>query len=104
MFDIRFGHIHVYLQGQYFQYFFPFVCNIFLVILFALVVFAFNAFLVYIFATAPGISVLQARESNSLSDDRREPRLFLYCSHTTTLSFRLQFPIVSVFPSDGSRE
>ena len=40
-----------------------------------------------------------ARESYSLSDYRRvrrlslEPRLFLYCGHSTTLSFRLQFPM-----------
>ena len=42
------------------------------------------------------------RESNSLSDYRRvrllslEPRLFLYCPHCATLSFRLQFPSLSI--------
>ena len=42
------------------------------------------------------------RESNSLSDYWRvrllslEPRLFLYCPHSTTLSFRLQFPSFSI--------
>ena len=40
--------------------------------------------------------------SNSLSDYRRvrllslEPRRFLYCPHCTTLSFRLQFPSLSI--------
>ena len=39
------------------------------------------------------------RESYSLSDYRRvrrlsvQPRLFLYCRHSSTLSFRLQFPM-----------
>ena len=47
VFDIRSGHI--YFQGQYSLYFFPFVCSIFLLIFFALVVFVFNAFLVIIF-------------------------------------------------------
>ena len=42
------------------------------------------------------------RESNSLSDYWRvrllslEPRLFLYCPHSTALSFRLQFPSFSI--------
>ena len=42
------------------------------------------------------------RESNSPSDYWRvrplslEPRLFLYCPHSTTLSFRLQFPSFSI--------
>ena len=42
------------------------------------------------------------RESNSLSDYWRvrllslEPRLFLYCPHNATLSFRLQFPSFSI--------
>ena len=42
------------------------------------------------------------RESNSSSDYWRvrplslEPRLFLYCPHSTTLSFRLQFPSFSI--------
>ena len=56
VFDIRSGHLH--FQGQNFLYFFPFVCSIFLLILFALVVFVFNAFLVIIFAAAPRIAVL----------------------------------------------
>ena len=47
VFDIRSGHI--YFQGQYSLYFFPFVCSIFLVVFFALVVFVFNAFLVITF-------------------------------------------------------
>ena len=47
VFDIRSGHIH--FQGQYSLYFFPFVCSIFLVVFFALVVFVFNAFLVITF-------------------------------------------------------
>ena len=69
-----------------------------------MVVFTCNAFLVIIFAIAPGISVLEARDSNSLSDDRRQPRLFLYCPHTTTLYLSGCNSLVSVFPSDGSRE
>ena len=42
------------------------------------------------------------RESNSQSDYWRvrllslEPRLFLYCPHSNTLSFRLQFPSFSI--------
>ena len=42
------------------------------------------------------------RESNSLSDYWRvrllslQPRLFLYCPHSTTLSFRLQLPSFSI--------
>ena len=47
VFDIRSGHI--YFQGQYYLYFFPFVYSIFLLIFFALVVFVFSAFLVIIF-------------------------------------------------------
>ena len=54
--DIR--SCHIYFQGQYFLYFFFLICSIFLVILFALVVFVSNAFLVIIFAAAPRISVL----------------------------------------------
>ena len=46
-FDIRSDHI--YFQGQYFLYFSPFVCSIFVVIFIALVVFVFNSFLVIIF-------------------------------------------------------
>ena len=45
---VLFGPV-TYFQGQYSLYFFPFVCSIFLVIFFALVDFAFNAFLVIIF-------------------------------------------------------
>ena len=47
---------------------------------------------------APGAKSLEGGPVfNSLSDYRRvrllslEPRLFLYCPHSTTLSFRLQF-------------
>ena len=47
VFDIRSGHIP--FQGQYSPYFFPFICSIFLVVFFALVVFVFNAFLVITF-------------------------------------------------------
>ena len=85
---------------------FPFCLQYFLSLLFALVVFTCNAFLVIIFAIAPGISVLEARDSNSLSDDRRQPRLFLYCPHVLTLPLYLSGcnSLVSVFPSDGSRE
>ena len=46
-FDIRSGHIC--FQGQYFLYFSPFVCSIFVVIFIALVVFVFSSFLVIIF-------------------------------------------------------
>ena len=47
VFDVRSGHI--YFQGQYSLHFFPFVCNIFLVLFFALVVFLSNPFLVILF-------------------------------------------------------
>ena len=67
---------HIYFQGQYSLYFFPFVCSIFLVIVFALVDFVFNAFLaIILLQPLPGV------ESNSLSDYWRvrllslEPRL-----------------------------
>ena len=46
-FDIRSGHL--YFQGQYFLYFSPFVCSIFLAIFIALVVFVFNPFLFILF-------------------------------------------------------
>ena len=46
-FDIQSGHI--YFQGQYFLYFSPFVCSIFLAIFIALVVLVFNYFLFIIF-------------------------------------------------------
>ena len=46
-FDIRSGHIC--FQAQYFLYFSPFVCSIFVVIFIALVVFVFSSFLVIIF-------------------------------------------------------
>ena len=75
-FDIRSGHI--YFQGQYFLYFSPFVWSIFLVMFIALVVFVFNSFL--------DLRLLSL-----------EPRLFLYCPHSTTWSFRLQFNLVSAF-------
>ena len=105
-FDIRSGHM--YFQGQYFLYFSPFVCSIFLAIFIALAVFVFNSFLFILFLQP--LPVFQSYESNSLSDCRRvrllslEPRLFLYCPHSTTLSFRLQFPNFSIYLSDGSRE
>ena len=40
---------HIYFQGQYSLHFFPFVCSIFLVLFFALVVFLSNPFLVILF-------------------------------------------------------
>ena len=40
---------HIFSRSVYSLYFFPFVCSIFLVIFFPLVVFVFNAFLVIIF-------------------------------------------------------
>ena len=46
-FDILSGHM--YFQGQYFLYFSPFVCSIFLAIFIALVVFVFNSFLFILF-------------------------------------------------------
>ena len=46
-FNIRSGHM--YFQGQYFLYFSPFVCSIFLAIFIALVVFVFNSFLFILF-------------------------------------------------------
>ena len=74
VFDFRSSHI--YFQGHYSLYFFPFVCSIFLVIVFALVDFVFNAFLaIILLQPLPGV------ESNSLSDYWRvrllslEPRL-----------------------------
>ena len=45
--DILSGHM--YFQGQYFLYFSPFVCSIFLAIFIALVVFVFNSFLFILF-------------------------------------------------------
>ena len=57
VFDIRSGHI--YFQGQYSLYFFPFVCSIFL--LYSLlwsILFSMLSLLLF-YAAAPGISVLQ---------------------------------------------
>ena len=45
----RVRHSVLYCQGRYSLYLFPFVCSIFLVVFFTLVVFVFNAFLVIIF-------------------------------------------------------
>ena len=96
VFDVRSGHI--YFKGQYSLGFFPFVCSIFLFIFFTLVVFCFQSFPCYYFpAAAPGISVLQGslipcRINRRVRLLPLEPRLFLYCPHCTTLSFRLQFP------------
>ena len=108
-FDIRSGHI--YFQGQYFLYFSPFVWSILLVMLIALVAFVFNSFLVIIFSFCSRSRDFSLTwESNSLSDYRRvrllslKARLFLCCPHSTTLSFRLQLPSFSIYPSDGSRE
>ena len=53
-------------SGQYFLFFFPFVCSIFLVVFFALVVFTFNAFLIFSCIRSRDFSL--KRESNSLSD------------------------------------
>ena len=50
-FNIRSGHM--YFQGQYFLYFSPFVCSIFLAIFIALVVFVFNSFLQFIIFLQP---------------------------------------------------
>ena len=79
--------------------------------LIALVVFVFNSFLVIIFSFCSRSRDFSLTwESNSLSDYRRvrllslKPRLFLCCPHSTTLSFRLQLPSFSIYPSDGSRE
>ena len=92
--DIRSGHI--YLQGQYSLYFFPFVWSIFFVIFFALVVLVFNAFLVIIFLPLPGFqSYKGAYFPVRLPALSLERRLFLYCPHSTTLSFRLHFPSFS---------
>ena len=102
VFDFRSSHI--YFQGQFSLYFFPFVCSIFLDIVFALVDFVFNAFLVIILLQPlPGV------KSNSLSDYWRvtllslEPRLSftvlpvpLYLSGCNSQA--------SAFRSDGSRE
>ena len=108
-FDIWSGHI--YFQGQYFLYFSPFVWSILLVMFIALVVFVFNSFLVIIFSFCSRSQDFSLTwESNSLSDYRRvrllslKPRLFLCCPHSTTLSFRLQLPSFSIYPSDRSRE
>ena len=46
---VRHSVRHIYFQGQYSLHFFPFVCSIFLVLYFALVVFLSNPFLVILF-------------------------------------------------------
>ena len=87
-FDIRSGHIH--FRGQYSLYFFPFVCSIFLVVFFALVVFVFNAFLVIIFLhPLPGFSL--TRESNSMSDHWRVRLLSLEAASSPILSSQYHF-------------
>ena len=93
---------HIFSRSV-FSVLFHFVCSIFLVIFFALVVFVFNPFLSIIFQTCSRSRDFSlTRGSNSLSDYWRarllslEPRLFLYCPHCATLSFRLQFPSLSI--------
>ena len=51
VFDIRSGHyiFKVSIQPEYSLHFFPFVCSVFLVLFFALVVFLSNPFLVILF-------------------------------------------------------
>ena len=85
---------------------FSFCLQYFLSLLFALVLFTFNAFLVIIFATAPGISVLQARDLGSLIPCRMTGanRVFSYIVLTVPLYLSGCNSLVSVFPSDGSRE
>ena len=84
-----------------FSVLFPFCLQYFLTLFFALVDFVFNAFLVIILCSRSRDFSL-TRESNSLSDYWRvrllflEPRLSLYCPRCTTLSFRLQFPSLSI--------
>ena len=83
---------HIF-SSQYSLCFFPFVCSIFLVIFFALVVFCFQCFpCCYFLQPLPGFQSYKGRV-RLLS---LEPRLFLYCPHCTTLSFRLQFPSFSI--------
>ena len=108
VFDIRSGHI--YFQRQYFLYFIPFCFKYFLYELHTLLwLYLFSMLSLLLFFCSHSLNFSLTRESNSLSDYRRvrmpslEPRLFLYCPHSTTLSFRLKF-LVSAFPSAGSRE
>ena len=103
VFNIRSGHIH--FQGQYSLYFFPFVCSIFLVVFFALVVFIFSAFLVIIFLhPLPGFLSYKGVSFpvGLLGRKTAIPRAATfptYCPHSTTLSFMLQFPSFSIsFP------
>ena len=92
---------HIFSRSV-FSVLFPFCLQYFLVIFFALVVFVFNAFLVLLFSCSRSRDFSITRESNSLSDYRRvrlhilPAEYFLYCPHCTTLSFRLQFPSLSI--------
>ena len=89
---------HTFSTGQYSLYFFPFICSIFLVVFFALILFV-SMLCLLLFSCIRSRDFILTRESNSLSDYWRvrrlsiELRLFLvYCPHGTTLSFKLQFP------------
>ena len=96
VFEIRSGHIH--FQGQYCLYPFPFVSSIFLVVFFALVVFVFNAFLVIIFLH-PLRDFSLSVPVGLLARKTAIPRAAsfpIFCPHSTTLSFRLQFPSFSI--------
>ena len=95
--------IAAYLQGQYFQHFFPFVCNIFLVYsLLWLYLLSMLSLLLFL-QSLPGF---QSYKPGSLIPCRMTgaSRVFSYIVLTVPLYLSGCNSLVSVFPSDGSRE
>ena len=95
--------IAAYLQGQYFQHFFPFVCNIFLVYsLLWLYLLAMLSLLLFL-QSLPGF---QSQKPGTLIPCRMTgaSRVFSYIVLTLPLYLSGCNSLVSVFPSDGSRE
>ena len=93
---------HIFLRSV-FPVLFPFCLQYFRSHIHWLYLFSIPSLLLFFCSCSRDFSL--TRESNSLSDYRRvrllslEPRLFLYRPHSTTLSFRLQCPSFSIYPS-----
>ena len=92
---------HIFSRSV-FSVLFPFCLQYFLSYILCFGRFLFSIRSLLLFSCSRSRDFSLTRESNSLSDYRRvrllplEPRLFLYCPHCTTLSFRLQIPSLSI--------
>ena len=89
-------------SGSVFSVLCPFCLQYFFSCLSLLLLYLFLMLSLLLFSCIRSRDFSLTRESNSLSHYWRvrllslEPRLFLYCPHNTTLSFRLQFPSFSI--------